>query len=139
MNLITICIICTKVKRTYYYHSNGLIPLKIPRKKNIDIRESGREIEMLLFGEIVKSLSINQIRYLLNENNFLKGVMEFRKGFKILKSEDLVIHGEFSDFTEVTKIPKFNEFKDSTSISTENQDEMFIIQAEDNDDVLGCL
>ena len=116
----------------YYYHANGLIPLKIPRK------ESGREIEILLFGENDNSLNINQIKYLLNENNFNKGIVEFKNGFEALKEEDLIIKGEFSYFNEVIKITNFNEFKDLTSISTDNFDEFYNNKSEDNNDVLGC-
>jgi len=120
-----------------YYHSNGLIPLKTPQKKKFGkMRESGREIEYFLFGEIVSSLKINQIRYILNENNFNKGVIEFKDGFKNLKEEDLIIHGEFECFNEIIKNKNFDDFKD-VSISTEIFNGNFNIEAEDGNDTFG--
>ena len=55
------------------------------------MRESGREIEILLFGKQVTEINIKQVLYLLNEKNYEKGIIEFKKGFNELKDSDLDI------------------------------------------------
>ena len=121
----------------YYYHSNCSIPLKTPRKTILgELRESGREIELLLFGRIIYSLTFEQICYLLNEKNFEKGVIEFKNGFQNLNKEDLIIEGEFSYFNQIRNFECFPLIKSSTSILAENYDEFCSIGAEDdNDDI----
>ena len=110
----------------YYYHSNGTVPFQMPKKK-IN-RESWREIEILLFGNEIISLNIKQTLYLLNEKNYEKGIIEYRKGFSELKNEDLNITGIFSDFNRIKDSKYFNE-PDNFSISTSSSNELFIMEA----------
>ena len=121
----------------YYYHSNCSIPLKTPRKMILgELRESGREIELLLFGKIIYSLTFEQICYLLNEKNLEKGIIEFKNGFQNLNKEDLIIEGEFSYFNQIRNFECFPLIKSSTSILANNYDEFCSIGAEDdNDDI----
>lgn len=120
-----------------YYHSNGLIPLKTPRKKNLgSMRESGREMEILLFGSILSPMNINQIRYLLNEENFNKGVIEYRNDFIALNEKDLIIKGEFEHFNKIIENLNIDK-KDFPYITTESLDDYFCIETEDNNDALG--
>ena len=122
----------------FYYHSNFSIPLKTPRKYQTGkLGESGREFEIILFGDKVKSLNIKQIMYILNEENFEKGVLEFREGFNSL-NKDLEIKGEFSYFNEIKKF-LCNPYINNTTISSENFDDICSIEADDDNDVLGFL
>ena len=115
----------------YYYHSNGSIPLKTPRKL-INLRESGRELEILLFGNIVIKLNLKQIKYILNENNLTKGIAEFNEGYKLLKNEDLDIKGEFEYFNELG-----NYINLPTTISGDYSDNIPTIYGYDNNDIMG--
>ena len=86
----------------FYYHENGNIPLKTPRKEGLDDREGGREMEKLLFGKILYKINIKEALYILNEKNYEKNIYEFREDFKNLyksneKKEDYLINGEFSE------------------------------------------
>ena len=121
----------------YYYHSNGTISLKTPRKiiNGKDLRESGREIEILLFGDKLYSINIKQVLYLVNEKNYDKGIIEFRKGFKELNDEDLNIIGIFSDFNRIKNSKYFND-PDNFSISTSSSNELFLIDAVSDYDTL---
>ena len=121
----------------YYYHSNGNISLKTPRKiiNGKEIRESGKEIEFLLFGSNITIINLKQVLYLLNEKNFNKGIVEFRNGFNDLKDEDLNVEGEFENFNVIKKSKYFNTINDF-SISTEEFQHSLSIKADNYDDTL---
>ena len=121
----------------YYYHSNGIISLKTPRKmiKNKELRESGREIETIMFGSEVASINIKQALYILNENNYNKGIIDFQKGFIELNDQDLDIEGEFKDFNQIKNSQFFNSPVDF-SISTSASNELFAIGAISDNDTL---
>ena len=120
----------------YYYHSNGTIPLKIPRKIiNGKELKSGREIDILLFGDKIYSINIKQVLYLLNEKNYDKGIIEFRKGFKELNDEDLNINGIFSDFNRIKNSKYFND-PDNFSISASPSNELFLMDSFSDYDTL---
>ena len=121
----------------YYYHSNGIISLKTPRKRvnNINLRESGREIEILMFGSQVTSINIKQALYILNQKNYDKGIMEFQKGFIELNDCDLDITGEFADFNQIKNSQFFNT-PDDFSISTSTSNELFAIDSISDYDTL---
>ena len=121
----------------YYYHSNGTISLKAPRKviDGENLRETGEEIEILLFGENITSINIKQVMYLLNEQNFSKGILEFRNGFKELKSEELGIEGEFSGFNKITKFKHFNT-SSNFSISTSGNNNLLSMKIDNDNDAI---
>ena len=121
----------------YYYHSNGIISLKKPRKmiNNNELRESGREIEILMFGSQLTSINIKQALYILNEKNYDKGIIEFQKGFIKLNDCDLDIKGEFADFNQIKNSQFFNTPADF-SISTSASNELFTIESISDYDTL---
>ena len=121
----------------YFYHSNGIISLKTPRKmiKNKELRESGREIETLMFGSEVGSINIRQAIYILNEKNYDKGIIEFQKGFIELNELDLDIKGEFEDFNQIKNSQFFNAPADF-SISASASNELFAIESISDYDTL---
>ena len=67
----------------FYYHENGNIPLKTSRKDGLNFREGGREMELLLFGNILDNINIKQALYILNENNYQKNIFNLKKTLKI--------------------------------------------------------
>jgi len=121
----------------YYYHSNGIISLKTPRKtiNGFSLRESGREIEILLFGKQVTEINIKQVLYLLNEKNYEKGIIDFKKGFNELKDSDLDIQGEFSDFNKI-KNSKYFDNQDDFTISTSASNYLFSMKSISDNDTL---
>ena len=68
----------------YYYHKNGSIPLKTLKKHSLDEREGGKEMELLLFGRVINSLSLKEALYILNENNYKKNIFQFKEDFEKL-------------------------------------------------------
>ena len=121
----------------YYYHSNGIISLKTPRK-NVNgelIRESGKEIEVLLFGKFLNKINLKEVLYLLNEKNLDKGIGEFRNDFALLKDCDLDVKGEFENFNKIKNSSYYIDVKDF-SISTEEIEDLFSIDVLNDDDTL---
>ena len=121
----------------YYYHSNGIISLKTPRKmiNNKELRESGREIETSMFGSQITSINIKQALYLLNEKNYNKGIIEFQKDFIALNDCDLDIEGEFEYFNQIKNSQFFNTPEDF-SISASASNELFAIDSISDYDTL---
>lgn len=134
----------------FFFHSNGNIPIETPRKKNSDEREGGKNLKRLLFNNTLRSLTLAQSLYILNERNYNKSLEEFRKGFNETKIEDLIvdIDGIFSEFSELNdflKKPNSVNIIKNIIIAGDNEDndESFInncfIDAEDENDVLGFI
>ena len=128
----------------FYYHENGNIPLKTPRKEGLDDREGGREMEKLLFGKILYKINIKEALYILNEKNYEKNIYEFREDFKNLyksneKKEDYLINGEFSELNlsdNNEALEKTNQF--FIFISLEDTDPTnYYIESFDYDGIFG--
>ena len=118
-----------------YYHENGNIPLNTPRKDGIVEREGGREMEMLLFGRIIKQMNIKEALYILNENNYNKNIFQFKEDFEQLfkeneKKEDFKVTGEFSEYNLPDNIlgPSSQFFM---SIKTEASEQNMFIESFD--------
>lgn len=58
----------------YYLSKNGKESLKTPRKKDIMEREGGYNMEKLLFGRVLIELTLRQVLYILNEENYKKSL-----------------------------------------------------------------
>ena len=66
----------------------------------------GELIEILLFGNVIKHLNINEAAYILNENNYKQNLNDFRNGFQKANEiilENYEVYGVFSE--------EFKEFK----------------------------
>jgi hypothetical protein len=127
----------------FYYSSNGIIPFKIPRKKELNIRESKLHIELLLFNRIIHRINVAEAMYILNENNYNKSINEFNKGFSELKDEDLNIKGVFEEFNLIKKIENIKDLETETLIVTEPGGELnisgdYFIEIKDENDVIGA-
>ena len=126
-----------------YLFSNGTIPLKTPRKKELNIRESGRYIELLLFNRIIHRINVAEALYILNENNYNKSINEFNKGFSELKDEDLNIKGVFEELNVIKEIENIKDLEVENLIVTEPGSELNIrgdcfIEVKDENDVIGA-
>ena len=127
----------------FYYSSNGTIPFKTPRKKELNIRESGRHIELLLFNRIVNQINLGEAMYILNENNYNKSINEFNKGFNDLNDEDLNIRGVFEEFNYIKKIENIKDLEEETLIVADPGGGLNIsgdcfIEIKDENDVIGA-
>ena len=132
-----------------FLHSNGYFPVETPRKKKIDERESGKNLEILLFNRRVRRITLEESLYILNEKNYEKNLGDFRTGFNELKTEDITIgeNGIFSEFNDILKeTKKGKELLKNCLISTDDirDDEgilsdCFIDNVEDENDVLGFI
>lgn len=69
----------------YFYHSNCSIPLSTPRKDNINEREGGKLLELLLFKKTIGKIDLNQALYILNRKNYDKNYLISLKIFNLLK------------------------------------------------------
>ena len=85
----------------YYFSKNGNEPLKTPRKKEMDERESGNNMERVLFGGIINHLTLKQVLYILNEDNYKKSLNQFRAEFLELKDEDCKCKGIFIEYSNI--------------------------------------
>ena len=126
----------------YYFSTNSSIPLKTPRKKEFDLRESGRFIELLMFNQVLHRINLSQALYILNENNYNKTVNEFNEGFNLLKDDDLKIEGTFKEFNLIREYENFSKIDQETMISTEPSEKIniqtdYFIEILDENDVLG--
>ena len=86
----------------YYFSKNGNEPLKTPRKKEMDERESGNNMERVLFGRLINQLTLKQVFYILNEDNYKKSLNQFRAEFMELKDEDCKCEGIFKEYSIIT-------------------------------------
>ena len=68
--------------------------------------------------QVITTLNLKQVLYILNEKNFNKGIVEFRNGFLNLKDDDLNIEGEFECFNDIKNSYYYKNVNDF-SISTE--------------------
>ena len=142
---------CHEINHNFYniflMHSNGMIPLKTPRKQHIKEREGGRNMEILLFNQKIYKLSIKECLYLLNEKNYQKNLKDFRNGFNELNYEDLKFDDNniFSELKDVFTIKNFSEIGIKSNITCDDNDESNFLQdtyiedIEDINDVLGFI
>ena len=130
----------------FLMHSNGMIPLETPRKKYVKERESGRNMEMILFDRKIYQLSLIECLYLLNENNYKKSLSDFRNGFNELNLKDLQFNEDniFYELNEIFKVKDFLDFGKKTNVRCdENEsnfwDDTYIDDIEDINDILGFI
>ena len=99
----------------FYFSKNGKESLKTPRKKEIEIREGGFNLENILFGKILENLTLRQALYILNEENYKKSLYEYRCGFLLLENKDCKCKGIFEDYSKL-KIEDLGKFSDYTVV-----------------------
>ena len=89
------------------------------RKKYINFKYGGYNLELALFGKVIKNLSYGEVLYILNEDNYFKSLDNFKKGFKELSNQDLIIKGSFNNFN-LKKEKELDEYKSSIFIKAKN-------------------
>ena len=94
---------------------------KTQGKKYLKIKAIGSQIEIAIFGRVIKNLSLGEALYILNKDNYKKSLDDFRKGFMELSNQDLIIKGEFSNFNLKNEI-RINEIKNLILIKAKNGD-----------------
>ena len=124
----------------FYFHKNLIIHLNIQRKDEEYKIEEGREIEILLFGRKVDKINLKEALYILNEENYNKGIIKFKEDFEKLYSQeeninDIIIKGEFKDYILPDDI--LNLKKNLTYIKLEQDSDYPCIFTNDDNDVLG--
>ena len=81
---------------------------------------------MVLFGKIIKNISYGEALYILNLNNYNKGLDDFKNGFEKLSIEDLNISGLFNDLN----------LKNEKEIEKLKKEVYIIAKIDENEDIL---
>lgn len=74
--------------------------LELQEKNYKEKREGGRYLELLLFNDILETVNLAQILYVLNESNYDKTLEDFKLGFENLDVKDLIIEGIFKEYSK---------------------------------------
>ena len=85
----------------YYFSQNGREWQKTPRKMEKNQREIGNNIERILFGRTINNLTLKQVLFILNQDNYNKSLSQFRIDFSILKDEDCKCKGIFENYSNI--------------------------------------
>ena len=86
---------------SYLLHLNNYIELSFdsPRKKELIINEGGLIMELILFGEEITKINLEQSIFILDEKNYEKTEKQFQKDFIKVKGGNLYIKGtHYSQF-----------------------------------------
>ena len=144
---------CHEMNHLFYdllfLQSNGINEVETPRKYNIEISESGKNLERLLFKRVLYRMTLPECMYILNEENYNKSLKDFRDDFNEINSYPLKIveNGIFSKFNSIYEIKNCKSlFANAIMVSDDNLDDgeirfenFFIDEIEDDSDVLGFL
>ena len=132
-----------------FMQSNGMNSVETPRKNNIEINESGKNLERLLFDRCLYRMTLSECMYILNEKNYEKSLEKFREDFDDIKEDYLLIekNGIFSEFNAIFQIKDYKLLLiNSIMVSDDNYDNddnklktCFIDDIEDENDVLGFI
>ena len=95
-----------------YYENNCAISRNTPRKRYYQGKvEGGEYLELLLFDKIFFELHLDEVFYILDEDNYDKSLIQFKEDFKNLDSKTLKIHGVFSEFNEFLEMNESSSYK----------------------------
>lgn len=142
---------CHEINHDFYNiflkKSNGMIPIETPRKKFINEREGGKNMERILFNQTIRKLSLVESLFLLNEKNYENSLIDFRRKFNELKIEDITFTEDniFKEFNDVLHINNILVEGKKINIKCDEDDEqnifedVFIDDIEDVNDVLGFI
>ena len=144
---------CHEMNHIFYdllfLQSNGINDVETPRKYNIEISESGKNLERLLFKRVLYRMTLPECIYILNENNYNKSLENFREDFNEINNcpPKIEENGIFSNFNSIYEIKEYKfVFTNAIMVSDDNDDEdeirfenFFINDIEDENDVLGFL
>ena len=95
-----------------YYENNCAISRNTPRKRYYQGKvEGGEYLELLLFDKIFFELHLDEVFYILDEDNYDKSLIQFKEDFKNLDSKTLKIHGVFSEFNKFLEMNESSSYK----------------------------
>ena len=100
-----------------FYMENSKISSETPRKNFFDSGEGGQYVDLALFGQILETMNLGQILYILNEDNYKKSYLDFQFGFKNLKKEDLIVQGTFKDICKNISIDLNEIIRDNNELT----------------------
>lgn len=107
---------------SYILRSNNYINLLFdsPRKKELIINEGGLLMELILFGDEINDINLEQTIYILDEKNYDKTEKQFQKEFiNIVKAKKLYINGNYySSFNINMLSQKDFQYKRNITIKT---------------------
>ena len=133
-----------KIYALYYFFNNNNISLLTSRKNENLEGESGKYIEILLFGKIIKTINVFEAQYILNENNYNKSLFDFTIGFNELMVQDLFGNNKiFSEFDIIKKYFNFNNERESLQkifikVKERYKDiDNYIIKISNKNDIMG--
>lgn len=88
-----------------YYENNCSIPINTPRKKKYKEKaEGGIYLELLLFNKTMDSITLDEVLFILNEDNYNKSLIDFKTDFENKNYNDLIVKGTFSKFNDFLNI-----------------------------------
>ena len=103
---------------SYILHSNNYKNLLFdsPRKKEFRINEGGLLMELILFGDEIDYINLEQTIYILDEKNYDKTEKEFQKDFiNIISQKKLYINGKYySNFNNMSSQKDFQTKRNIT-------------------------
>ena len=112
-----------------YYENNCSISIDTPRKNNYTNKEDGGiYLELLLSSKEMKSITLGDALFILNEKNYDKSLPDFIDYFKKKNKKDLIIEGIFSYFNNYINL---NEISDE-----ELNNDLKILKSNNNLDIL---
>ena len=112
-----------------YYENNCSISIDTPRKNNYTNKEDEEiYLELLLFSKVIKSITLGDALFILNEKNYDKSLPDFIDCFKKKNKKDLIIEGIFSYFNNYINL---NEISDE-----ELNNDLKILKSNNNSDIL---
>ena len=83
---------------SYILHSNNYMNLLFdsPRKEELILNEGGLLMELILFGDEINDINLEQTIYILDEENYDKTEKQFQKEYINIKNEkELYINGKY--------------------------------------------
>ena len=92
----------------YYNYAN--LSFESPRREFLDIREGGLYVELILFGRNVNKINLEEVLFLLNEDNYNKDLKSFQRDFVNLH-ENKEINGAFKYFAGLISNEEFQNYK----------------------------
>ena len=95
---------------SYILHSNNYkdILLNSPRKKEFKIGEGGILMELLLFGDEIDSISLEQALYILSEESYEKSEKQFQKEFINVSKSNFSLNSKYFNINNIPKEKNFN-------------------------------
>ena len=110
-----IIIILHELSHNFYsyileYYNYDHLSFESPRREFLDIREGGLYVELILFGRNVNKINLEQVLFLLNEDNYCKDLKSYQRDFVNLQ-ENNEIKGTFNYFDVLRTNEEFKNYK----------------------------